>query len=151
VDTYLTPSRFRREYEVHAALWAAGLPTVEPLGYAYRRRSFGFEGVFLTRKVEGLPWPQAWGGEDRGFFAAPVADLIKSLSAWGLWAPDLNATNFLLMPDGQVLALDWDKARWTTRRRLLEGHLERLERSLRKLDAPPSLMAALRECAEGGR
>jgi hypothetical protein len=140
--TYCSPRRFRREYEVHAALWTAGFPTVEPIGYAYRRRSLGFEGAFLTRKTEGLPWPQTWG--DGGTYAAPVANLIRLLSAWGLWAPDLNATNFLLAPDGRGIALDWDKARWTARPSLLEDYLERLERSLLKLNAPPSIIGELR-------
>jgi RIO-like serine/threonine protein kinase len=148
--TYLSPARFKREYDVHARLWAAGLPTVEPMGYAYRRRRLGFEGVFLTRKTEGLPWPKAWGGECDTSLAETVVDLIKSISAWGLWAPDLNATNFLLTPDGRIIALDWDRARWTAKRCLLESHLKRLERSLLKLDAPPPLLAAVRALGMGG-
>ena len=141
---YLSPRRFRDEYNVHSAIWAAGFPTVEPIGYAHRRRLWGVEGVFITRKAQGVPWPRAWGAQGGDAFAAQAADLIKWLSAWGLWAPDLNATNFLLTPDGKMIALDWDKAGWTHSPRLLEGYLERLERSMRKLEAPPALVDALR-------
>jgi hypothetical protein len=149
--TYLSPRRFRSEFDVHAAIWASGFPTVEPIGYAYRKRLWGFEGVFVTRKAEGTPWPSAWGHEGCDGFVAQAAGLIKWLSAWGLWAQDLNATNFLLAPDGNMVALDWDKANWTAGRRLLEGHLKRLERSMRKLNAPPALTDAVRALVLGER
>jgi hypothetical protein len=96
----------------------------------------------------------AWGAHENGFFAAHVAYLVKWLSLWGLWAPDLNATNFLLSsdgkPNGKMVALDWDKASWTARTRLMEDYLGRLERSVRKLNAPSALMGALRAHALGG-
>jgi hypothetical protein len=139
--TYASPRRFRREFDVHAAIWASGFPTVEPIGYAYRRHLWGYEGVFVTKMLQGTPWPRAWGADSS---AARAADLIISLSAWDLWAPDLNATNFLITPGGDMAALDWDRADWTMRPRLLGRHLERLERSMKKLDAPPALIDALR-------
>jgi hypothetical protein len=149
--TYLSPRRFRGEFDVHAAVWAAGFPTVEPIGYAYRRRLWGFEGVFVTRRAQGVPWPMAWDTEGGDFFAAQAADLVKWLSAWGLRAHDLNATNFLLAPDGAVIALDWDKANWGAGPRLLESHLKRLERSMKKLDAPLVVVSALRARAMGDK
>jgi hypothetical protein len=150
--TYASPRRFRREFDVHAAIWASGFPTVEPVGYAHRRRLWGCEGVFVTKMLQGTPWPRAWGAEGADSSAELAADLIISLSAWGLWAPDLNATNFLLTPGGDMAALDWDRADWTTGPRLLWRYLDRLERSMKKLDAPPALMDALlaRAMAVGG-
>jgi hypothetical protein len=134
--TYPGPERFRSEYEAHRALWEAGLPTVEPLGYAYRPHGWGVEGVYLTRFQEGAPWPRTWARE-----AVPeVRAILEALSAWGLLAPDLNATNFLLDPQGRVLALDWDRARWAPGDDLRARYRSRLERSLRKLGAPEEIV-----------
>jgi hypothetical protein len=152
--TFLTTKRFHTEYNVHAALWRAGLPTVEPVGYAYRRHLLGFEGVYITRSAEGQPWPKTWidtNHSNQVTFANQVADLIESLAAWGLWAPDMNATNFLVTSDGRVLALDWDKAAWTTKPRLVERYWMRLERSLYKLNAPVALIDLLREKLRGAK
>jgi hypothetical protein len=122
---YPSASRFRDEYNTHAALWGAGLPTVEPVGYAYRKRLWGAEGVFITRKADAVPWPKVWGssdylGNDSHGHTRQIAILIKAISAWGLWSPDMNATNFLLGSDGRILALDWDRARWTQKKGLTE-------------------------------
>jgi hypothetical protein len=133
---YASPDRFRQEFRVHRALWDAGLPTVEPLGWAFRPRLWGFEGVFLTRRAEGTAWPRTWDPA-----ALPqVRAILEALCAWGLLAPDLNATNFLVAPGGQVLALDWDRAAWTAGVDLAGRYRQRLERSLRKLGAPPEIV-----------
>lgn len=135
-NLYPGPGRFRREDAVHRALWEAGLPTVEPLGWACRRRLWGWEGVFLTRLEAGRPWPRDWDAR-----ALPqVKGILEALSAWGLFAPDLNATNFLVRPDGQVLALDWDRAVWAPGVQLLPRYRGRLARSLSKLGAPTELV-----------
>ena len=142
-NTYLTPGRFKAEYDVHAALWDAGFPTVEPVGYAYRRHLWGFEGVFITKRADALPWPKTWGTPDAIDRAGQIAVIIKSLSAWGLYAPDLNATNFLVATDGKILALDWDRAGWTRRHGLVKSYWARLERSMYKLNAPTALIDSL--------
>lgn len=134
---YGSPERFRRELAVHRALWEAGFPTVEPLGLAWRRAGWGVEGLYLTRAAEARPWPGDWG--------APVLeDLLKALGAlsdWGLFAPDLNATNVLWGPSGLVL-LDWDRAAFTGGD-LRPRYRARLVRSLAKLGAPDAVQAAL--------
>jgi RIO-like serine/threonine protein kinase len=138
---YPSPRRFEQEFGVHRALWAAGFPTVEPLGFAWRRRLWGVEGAYLTRHAEAQPWPACW--ERTAEVVPQLAVLLRALADWGLHAPDLNATNVLLAPDGRVLALDWDRARWTGGADLLARYRERLERSLRKLKAPLAVSAAL--------
>jgi len=130
---YWDRSRFQREFQVHRALWAAGLPTVEPLGWACRRRLWGWEGVFLSRFADTVPWPRDW---LRPGVPEQLRALLGALCAWGLQAPDLNATNVLISPDGTVLALDWDRAHWQPGMAPMERYRERLLRSLRKLDAP---------------
>jgi hypothetical protein len=144
--TYWGFRRFQDEFHVHRALWEAGFPTVEPLGWARRRRGLGWEGVFLTRFQEALPWPKAW--ERSAQVIPPLAELLKALCAWGLHAPDLNATNVLLAFDGQVLALDWDRARWAPGEDLLARYRDRLVRSLRKLGAPAALARDLDRALE---
>ena len=135
--TYASPSRFRRELAVHRALWEAGFPTVEPLGIAHRPSGLGVEGLYFTRFTDAKPWPSDWS-------APALAELLKALSAlsaWGLFAPDLNATNVMWGETGLVL-LDWDRASWRGGA-LLRRYQARLKRSLAKLDAPESLRAAL--------
>ncbi|HLO66529.1 MAG TPA: hypothetical protein VK188_05890 [Holophaga sp.] len=132
---YLGPGRFAGELRVHRALWEAGFPTVEPLGFAFRPRLWGCEGAYLTRLAPGDPWPRAW---DPGALPA-IRTMLAALAAWGLHAPDLNATNFMVGPQG-VLALDWDRARWTMATDLPERYRERLTRSLRKLGSPAEIV-----------
>lgn len=138
---YLSPARFARELAVHRALWLAGFPTVEPLGYGFRSKGWGVEGVYLTRYAPATAWPQRW--SSHADVVPLVAQLLKALVRWGLFAPDLNATNFLVTDDGRVLALDWDRAGWGRREDLLPRYQERLERSLRKLGAPEAVLAQL--------
>lgn len=139
--TYLGPGRFQAEFQIHRALWDAGLPTVEPLGWAHRPRAWGVEGVFLTRFAQAQPWPRNW---DASAAVLPqLRTLLAALCAWGIHAPDLNATNILVTPDGALLALDWDRAHWAPAPGLLDRYRRRLTRSLTKLGAPPEVIAAL--------
>lgn len=133
--TYPDPGRFRQELQVHRSLWEAGFPTVEPMGIAHRRRGWGVEGVLITRYAEGIPWPRSW---DTGILPA-LHQAVEALVAWGLWSPDLNATNVMVGPEG-ILLLDWDKAKWTDATGLRARYHERLIRSLQKLGAPVELL-----------
>ncbi len=137
--SYPSPRRFVRELEIHRALWATGFPTVLPLGWGKRRVGLAWEGLCLTRREEGVPWPQDWGG-GRSLLPA-LAEAIRALSAWGLWAPDLNATNVLVTPAG-IRLLDWDRAAFVPGAGLERLYRRRLARSLAKLEAPPDLRAA---------
>lgn len=143
---YAGPDRFAQELRVHEALWRAGFPTPEPLGYAWRAApGWGVEGVFLTRFVAGQPWPRDWSRSPA--VLAAMGPALGALCAWGLWSPDLNATNVHLGEDGRVLFLDWDRAAWGVGEGLGERYRERLERSLVKLGAPSSVRTGLAETA----
>ncbi len=140
---YLNRNRFQEEADAHRALWENGFPTVEPLGFAFRPYSFGVEGIYFTRHVAALPWAHAF--ERTRELLPQFARLLDSLSAWGLYAPDLNATNFIIDEAGSLLALDWDRAAWSEPGKpLLEAYLRRLERSLFRLDAPMEIRAMIR-------
>jgi hypothetical protein len=133
--TYRTHLRFAAEHAVHRGLWEAGFPTVEPLGYAWRPSGFGVEGILITRLAVGEAWPRRWDLSAERMVA--IRQGIRSLCQWGLWSPDLNATNILLPPQGGALFLDWDRARFEPMGKdLWPRYRARLERSMRKLGAP---------------
>jgi hypothetical protein len=140
--TYRTHLRFAAEHAVHRGLWEAGLPTVEPLGYAWRPVRFGVEGVLITRLAEGEAWPRRWDLSTER--AADLRQAITSLCQWGLWSPDLNATNVLFPSKGGVILLDWDRAHFEpSSHDLWARYQARLERSLKKLGAPPEAFAVM--------
>lgn len=140
--TYRTHLRFAAEHAVHRGLWEAGFPTVEPLGYAWRPSGIGVEGLLITRMTAGESWPRRW-----DLSAARMPDIhraISSLCKWGLWSPDLNATNVLLPSEDGALFLDWDRARFVPPDvDLWPRYRARLERSLRKLGAPAEALNAI--------
>jgi len=119
---------------------------VEPLGFAYRPCSWGVEGIYFTRHIKALPWAGAF---DRTSDLLPqLARLLDALSDWGLFAPDLNATNFIIAEEGSLLALDWDRASWSEPGKALrEAYLRRLARSLRRLDAPMEIRSMIQQLA----
>ena len=133
--TYHSHLRFAAEHAVHRGLWDSGFPTVEPLGYAWRPTGLGVEGVLITRFTEAEAWPRRWDlSAER---SEAIRQAIGSLCEWGLWTPDLNATNVLFPPGGGALFLDWDRARFEPPgARLWLRYRARLERSLAKLGAP---------------
>lgn len=136
---YAGAGRFQAEAAIHRALWEAGFPTVQPLGCAWRRRlPWGVEGAYFTEAAPGRPWPQDWAGGEETL--RQLWSRIEELCAWGLWSPDLNATNVLVQPDGALLLLDWDRACWDSSPDLPGRYKGRLVRSLRKLSAPENLL-----------
>jgi hypothetical protein len=140
--TYRTHLRFAAEHAVHRGIWDSGFPTVEPLGYAWRPRALGVEGVLFTRLAEGAPWPNRWElSSERGL---AIHTAIGLLCEWGLWSPDLNATNIMLPAEGGALFLDWDRARFEPPGTdLWPRYRARLERSLNKLGAPREAYAVI--------
>ena len=145
-SSYASPRRFEREWLVHRALWEAGFPTVRPLGYGFRRRGLAFEGVFLTAFQEGTPWPSSWPtGQGR---LPDLAEALKALAGWGLWAPDLNATNVLWAGD-RLAVLGWDRSAFLAGADLLPLYQRRLLRSLAKLGAPEATAQAFQDAMKG--
>jgi len=143
---YLNSARFQEEADIHRALWENGFPTVEPLGFAFRPYSWGVEGIYFTRHVKALPWAKAFDRTDE--LLPQLVRLIDSLSDWGLLAPDLNATNFIIDGEGSLLALDWDRAGWSKPGKALrEAYLHRLDRSLIRLNAPLEIRAMVQNLA----
>lgn len=135
-STYLSTARFEDEFAIHRALWLAGFPTVEPLGYAFRKGFLGFEGLFFTRFEELTPWPRHW-EKDFGFVQS-LEWAIAALNLWQVHAPDLNATNVMVTQEKKALILDWDRAVFYKKKPAALNRA-RLLRSLVKLEAPEEL------------
>jgi hypothetical protein len=95
--------------------------------------------VFLTRLAEGEPWPRRWDLSEAVLVQLDRA--LDALCAWGLWAPDLNATNVFLSSTEGILLMDWDRARFAPSADLRPRYKARLARSLYKLGAPPEVAA----------
>lgn len=139
---YAGPGRFEQEWTIHRALWEAGFPTVCPLGYAWRPCApWGVEGLYFTEAANGRSWPSGWAGGEATLHQLWMR--IQDLCAWGVWAPDVNATNVLVEEGGEILLLDWDRARWDSSPDLSGRYKDRLHRSLLKLHASPSLISLL--------
>ncbi len=140
--TYPSETRFESESKIHRALWEQGFPTVEPLGYAFRPHRWGVEGIYLTVYTEALPWPLAF--HRTAELLPQFKRALGALWGWGLWAPDLNATNFIINTGGTLLALDWDRARWTRPGPELRiAYLRRLVRSLDRQGASMEIRALI--------
>lgn len=136
-DSYLSVQRFHNEWLIHSHLYRKGFPTTKPMGYAYRPQKLGFyQGLYFSESVGAKPWPTSWSlnqGE-----ANNLVMNILTLCKWGIWSPDLNATNILKDPSAGILFIDWDRARVSAVKPedLLASYKRRLLRSLEKLHAP---------------
>ena len=144
--TYMGTARFKHEFDVHKAIWKSGIPTVEPVGWAYKSKRIGNEGVFLTKFASGTPWPHTWNGS--ADFLTKLITILKALCSWGLYAPDLNATNILISQNEEPIALDWDQTIWSPKPNLMATYQKRLIRSMKKLGAQTDLLTKVRQLIE---
>jgi tRNA A-37 threonylcarbamoyl transferase component Bud32 len=121
----LARSRARREFRLLSALHAAGLRVPRPLALSGVRGGHEVamewfpQAVALQALLDGRgPWPIP-----PARLAAALARLLAELQARGLDHPDLHAGNVLVLPSGELAALDFHRAR--LRRRLSAEDLER--------------------------
>lgn len=136
--TYPGIHRFRNEFEIHAQLFHRGFPTVEPLGYAFRRRGLGWQGLYVTRWVDAEAWPSDWSRSQH--ILPALGQALHFLNEAGYWAPDLNATNVLVTPSGDLQLIDWDRAALGRPGGLLPAYRARMLRSLQRLGAPADVV-----------
>ncbi|MCB1049730.1 MAG: hypothetical protein KDC71_03955 [Acidobacteria bacterium] len=103
-------ARAESELKLHETVYRAGLPTVEPVGFAAFPVGLGFYRLsyFTAYKADAVALPK-WlkkGGEpDLGGLAQLCAQAIRL----GLRHPDLNLNNFCRSQNGWFL-LDFDRA-----------------------------------------
>lgn len=124
-----------QEFRVTQRLRAAGLPVPEVVAARFVRAGAGYRADLATREVAGArTLAERLAAGDFDIDWAGLGTLIARFHALGLWHADLNAHNVLFDAEGRCLLIDFDRARFVapfaTR---LQGNLDRLARSLRKL------------------
>jgi 3-deoxy-D-manno-octulosonic acid kinase len=111
-DSFLFVNRPLREFRVHAALHAGGVPCPAPLGVMWSQHGAAFRGAIATAWVDGVSL--------QGLLQAGDASLPETLEAagkairalhdaGGLHA-DLHPAN-VLVARGQAFLIDFDRAR----------------------------------------
>jgi tRNA A-37 threonylcarbamoyl transferase component Bud32 len=107
-------ARAEREYEVLRALDAAGLPVPRPLELragedgAYEVVMEWLDGAASLQSI--LDGETRWPIEPERL-ARALGRLLAALHGLGLEHPDLHAGNVLVLPDGELRAIDFHKAR----------------------------------------
>jgi hypothetical protein len=149
-DIYVAPTRAPRELAMSLFLRRLGVATPAVIGYA----TYGVGPMLLRADVMTAEVPNAG---DLGDFLARTAEpaqrleafratarLLQRLAQTGVWHPDLNAKNVLILPPGNngadarsahtAIVLDIDRVKLVVPGdpQLAEANLERLLRSLRK-------------------
>jgi 3-deoxy-D-manno-octulosonic acid kinase len=163
-DRFVTPTRAPYELLASMVLERLEVPTASVLAIAMYpagpllRRSDVVTRELLGRDVAALA---AEGSASRQALLAPVAALLRRLSAAGVWHPDLNLRNVLVTADGDgstAYVLDIDSVRFEAPgdARVGAANLERFERSARKLRRlegggfDEAELSALRSLVAGG-
>lgn len=126
-----------REFRITRKLHALGLPVVEAIAARYLRVGMGYRAdlaTLLLADTQTLAERLRQAQFAAGFDWAALGGLLARFHAHGVWHADLNAHNILVDPEGQILLIDFDRARQLAPFAApLAGNLERLARSLRKL------------------
>jgi hypothetical protein len=138
LHNYLNTKRFRQEFSIHRAIWQSGFPTVEPIGWGYKRKTLSYEGILLSRLTQGTSWPNIWTCNHN--FLNQLQTILRALCSWKLYAPDFNATNILVDSKESVIALDWDRAHWSNRANIMDYYNNRLMRSMKKLNVQSEVL-----------
>jgi tRNA A-37 threonylcarbamoyl transferase component Bud32 len=144
---FTRPLRPLRELAITEELRHRGVPTVEPCGACVEPVSWPFyRGWFITRELSGARdlWEAVSGNRLGEFDTAAIfraaADGVKLLHREGVYHGDLNLKNILVRRENNVVKgyiIDFDKATLFLGRlpdRIARKNLDRLRRSLRKLD-----------------
>lgn len=145
-DRYLFVNRPLAEFELHARLYAEGLPVPEPLAVAWLRRGPWYHGALATRRIDGVSLAARFdqGSPPSAEELARVGRAIARLHDAGVEHGDLNAMNILLSARAAYI-IDLDKSRRytilpTARRR---ANLARLRRSFQKRGLPMDAFEAI--------
>jgi 3-deoxy-D-manno-octulosonic acid kinase len=128
-------SRSWREWRLLLRLYREGLPVPRPVAANVHSGRFFYRADLITELIPG---------------ACSLADCLEAgplaAESWhrigaaialfhhrGVWHPDLNARNILFDENGKVFLIDFDRGRLRSKGRWQQRNLERLLRSLRKI------------------
>jgi 3-deoxy-D-manno-octulosonic acid kinase len=124
-----------REFRVTRRLQALALPVPEVVAGRWQRSGPTYRADLATREIAGArTLAERLAAGDGGPDWDELGVLIARFHAVGLWHADLNAHNLLYDGEDRPWLIDFDRARfvapWSG---ALQGNLDRLARSLRKL------------------
>jgi 3-deoxy-D-manno-octulosonic acid kinase len=124
-----------REFRITQLLHERGLPVPEVVAGRFVRDGFGYRADLATREIPGArTLAERLSAEAVDIDWAALGALIARLHAAGLWHADLNAHNLLFDTLGRGVVIDLDRARFVAPfAPTLQGNVDRLARSLRKL------------------
>lgn len=112
-DRYLFDNRPLRELRLHAELYDAGLPTVQPLGAVWERQGPFYRGAVATLEVEAvnlLEYLRAEASSQAQETIHACGRTIRQMHEMGVFHADLQLRNVLVSPEA-VYLIDFDKAR----------------------------------------
>lgn len=124
------------EFRLTDLLYREGFPVPRPLAAAYQRKARTYQAALLTaripnthtlatRLIHGPTVPESvW--EDLG-------KTLRQLHTRGVYHADLNAHNILLDNHNALYVIDFDRGRLRAGNGWRQRNIQRLERSLRKL------------------
>jgi 3-deoxy-D-manno-octulosonic acid kinase len=151
VFTGFERSRPIAEFNILARLKGLDLPVPRPLAALCERDGCSYTGSLLTRRIENsLPLADllSSAAQDLGIWGR-VGACIRRFHEAGVVHADLNARNILVGSNAQAYLLDFDRARiMPGAKRLFQGNLARLHRSLKKL-WPVATSAEMADCWQG--
>jgi hypothetical protein len=137
-DAFMTARRGLDEMEVLLHLEQNGVPVVHPCAVISTKYSFFRRLYLVTGEVEGgielIDFLQGNSGRARLRAIRGLARLLWALSAADVYHPDLHLRNVLVLPDGKLVLLDFDRARkQTVTPKDMERMLWRLKRFVEKM------------------
>ena len=124
-----------REFRVTQHLHGLGLPVPEVVAGRFVRDGLGYRADLATREIPGArTLAERLPDESAEIDWVALGALMARFHAVGLWHADLNAHNILFDVSGRGVVIDFDRARFVAPfATSLQGNLDRLARSLRKL------------------
>jgi 3-deoxy-D-manno-octulosonic acid kinase len=126
-----------REWRLLHELRAEGLPVPAAVAARYERVGLLYRGDLITERIEDSRPLSGWLA-DAPLSAATwsaVGECIRRFHERGVWHADLNAHNILIDSPGQVFLIDFDRGRRRDPGDWAQGNLDRLRRSLDKINA----------------
>ncbi len=115
---FFTRHRFLAEFKLHSLAGRLGIPTPEALGVIVVKRgakSIFVNGYYVTRRlpnISGLPeFLEQVGAATRLRIAFEIGDYLRKLHEHGIFYTDLHVKNILVVPEGGIFFIDFDKAK----------------------------------------
>jgi 3-deoxy-D-manno-octulosonic acid kinase len=149
---FISSRRAIEEAEVMAHLRESGFPVIEPFCVLAERHIF-FVGIHLItvyeeNQGEMLDSLKVGSPKDRLRMAKKLAETMVLLERAGVYHPDLHLRNVLVVPRGELVFLDFDRARrQTIREKDMIAMFRRLARYADKMERQGQLQSTAKERA----